>query len=746
MKFEQRSDIKPRVVSIEKQLESIRSVYPESSRAGSDSLDDENTEDEMEIEEENVIEVKKDMAILAVRSIKSLDCPLCTERFQHPRILPCMHTFCSSCIQKRISEENAVSCPICLRNVKLNLPTVDLLPINAILDKHVKLVEAGEETTQEKEVKTCSTCEEFSLYWCLECETDFCEKCKKVHLNIKAVSNHQLLTHKELKENIAVTYVKSENCVHHKEHELNLYCEPCDAMICRDCTLINHKNHNYGFVKEFTSAKRRKLQEEVERARAKIEPLKRLIDAVEEDTKESEHDEKVKQEIKEATESLIAQMKAQEKTLLEEISTKAKSRSDRLRGKYKELRYAVDSSQCSLDFMSALFYQGNMKDLVGLAPLVRTRIAEITAYRPEVELNRRIPKFKLCPISKMPSLGRVYGSFNYCSIGENPHLLGTEGQEAGDFKFPTGVTFHPLGYVVVVDRANSLQIFEKTGSFLEEITTMNTNLLGQLKNPNGVAVDKAGYFYVADSSKHRIAVYSPKGKFTHEIGARGKTQPHSPVIGHSVERSSSLEGSPVDTAHRKPYRSDEHRSPAGYYDYKSAGLSVSTRDHIRSSRDYRDSWDYRDYRDSRDYRDNHHHRDSKRKGYDSYIRRDSRDSLETKSDVTKRETSDPYLPKKIKLNPADVELKGPRGVEISRTGLVVVADTTNHCVKVFTREGVYLRTIGEEGALPGQLRTPSGVSLDSLDNVYVTDTELHRITAYKITGTIHHSLRQKRFW
>ena len=43
MKFEPRSDIKPRVVSIEKQLESIRSVYPESSRAGSDS-DDENTE------------------------------------------------------------------------------------------------------------------------------------------------------------------------------------------------------------------------------------------------------------------------------------------------------------------------------------------------------------------------------------------------------------------------------------------------------------------------------------------------------------------------------------------------------------------------------------------------------------------------------------------------------------------------------------------------------------------------------
>ena len=42
--------------------------------------------------------------------------------------------------------------------------------------------------------------------------------------------------------------------------------------------------------------------------------------------------------------------------------------------------------------------------------------------------------------------------------------------EERNFKFPTGVAFHPLGYIVVVDRDNTLQIFEKTGAFLEELT------------------------------------------------------------------------------------------------------------------------------------------------------------------------------------------------------------------------------------------------------------------------------------
>ena len=97
----------------------------------------------------------------------------------------------------------------------------------------------------------------------MECETDFCEKCKKVHLNIKAVSNHKLISHKEMKENANIAYNKSENCGEHTEQELNMYCESCETLICRDCTLISHKNHKYGFVKDFTVAKRTSLLEEV---------------------------------------------------------------------------------------------------------------------------------------------------------------------------------------------------------------------------------------------------------------------------------------------------------------------------------------------------------------------------------------------------------------------------------------------------------------------------------------------------
>ena len=56
----------------------------------------------MEIEEDNEIEVNKELLSSAIKSVKSLDCPLCNERYDNPRMLPCFHTFCSKCLQNRV--------------------------------------------------------------------------------------------------------------------------------------------------------------------------------------------------------------------------------------------------------------------------------------------------------------------------------------------------------------------------------------------------------------------------------------------------------------------------------------------------------------------------------------------------------------------------------------------------------------------------------------------------------------------
>ena len=43
---------------------------------------------------------------------KELECSVCLENFQTPKLLSCMHTFCEGCIEKLI-ENQAITCPEC---------------------------------------------------------------------------------------------------------------------------------------------------------------------------------------------------------------------------------------------------------------------------------------------------------------------------------------------------------------------------------------------------------------------------------------------------------------------------------------------------------------------------------------------------------------------------------------------------------------------------------------------------------
>lgn len=73
-----------------------------------------------------------------------LDCPICNEMFETPRILPCQHTICEKCLSSHIRDvtrngskaPREFPCPVCKRNTKLKNATTfqKNLTITALLD------------------------------------------------------------------------------------------------------------------------------------------------------------------------------------------------------------------------------------------------------------------------------------------------------------------------------------------------------------------------------------------------------------------------------------------------------------------------------------------------------------------------------------------------------------------------------------------------------------------------------------
>lgn len=118
----------------------------------------------------------------------NMECPVCLGRLSAPKVLPCGHSFCETCLEPLIRTERdqrLVSCPECRETA--NVPE-DGFPTNYTLEgknmgskcrSHYNL-EALRHLRDDERTKKCKGCEKgFSdaeVMRCLTCEKDFCER------------------------------------------------------------------------------------------------------------------------------------------------------------------------------------------------------------------------------------------------------------------------------------------------------------------------------------------------------------------------------------------------------------------------------------------------------------------------------------------------------------------------------------------------------------------------------------------
>lgn len=86
------------------------------------------------------------------------------------------------------------------------------------------------------------------------------------------------------------------------------------------------------------------------------------------------------------------------------------------------------------------------------------------------------------------------------------------------------------------------------------------------------------------------------------------------------------------------------------------------------------------------------------------------------------------------LGSGEGQFRAPKGVATDATGNLYVADSQNHRIQVFDANGVFLRQFGSEGTGAGQFKEPWGVAVAANGNIYVADTWNHRIQVFDPQG------------
>uniref|UniRef100_A0A667YT45 RING-type E3 ubiquitin transferase n=1 Tax=Myripristis murdjan TaxID=586833 RepID=A0A667YT45_9TELE len=113
-----------------------------------------------------------------------------------------------------------------------------------------------------------------------------------------------------------------------------------------------------------------------------------------------------------------------------------------------------------------------------------------------------------------------------------------------------------------------------------------------------------------------------------------------------------------------------------------------------------------------------------------------------------RRPSSMYSTTKKKENPIEDELiyrvgsrgreKGEftnlQGISASTNGRVVVADSNNQCIQVFSNDGQFKMRFGVRGRSPGQLQRPTGVTVDMNGDIVVADYDNRWVSIFSSDG------------
>ena len=115
------------------------------------------------------------------------------------------------------------------------------------------------------------------------------------------------------------------------------------------------------------------------------------------------------------------------------------------------------------------------------------------------------------------SVFTAFAVHRFTAAGEFLQRWGTDGFAPGQFDSPAGVAVDRAGNVYVADTNNNrVQKFSSTGRFIRQWGSMGDGLL---RGPTDVAVDPQGTVYVVDSRNRKIQKFSSTGAFLGKWGS-----------------------------------------------------------------------------------------------------------------------------------------------------------------------------------------------------------------------------------
>ena len=652
-----------------------------------------------------------------------LECSICLDTFKQPKLLPCFHVFCRSpCLEKLVAKDgHSLTCPTCRHIVPLSEKGVDGLQSDFHIDRLFEIRDAFNKAAEPTETQ-CGNCEDDKATgYCRDCGDFLCDDCQAAHRKTKFTKNHHLLTLKELKTQAASLVPPKKDaprCPKHTNKKLKIYCETCKELICNDCTIRLHRDHNYDLLADVFPRHKEELVSSLKPVKQKLHTVQQALKVFDTKVKEinvqrATLEAHIHKEI-DQVHQLLDQRRAQ---LVGELDMLTQQKLKSLAAQRDQVEITQVKLTSCLEYAEGGLQTGTESEVLAMKAPVLKRIEQISAefdpdtIQPETEADLRLTT-KNKPYLPQDCLEFLaIGDKNSFSL-ENSHTTGDRlrGATTGEQKT---VVFHAitrrnkdyegklnlkaeLEHIKSKDRVQREVVKQQNGQHKinyrpvkrgkhELHLTVNGNpvrgspfpiaitpsaqslnkpvrVVRGLDRPKGTTINSKGQMIVVEGNGTCVSVLTPEGEKIRTFGTAGKGN------GQLVN---------------------------------AYGVTVDKDDNIYVA----------DYSDNR---------------------------------IQKFNSEGEFVAAVGGRGSHQLQFNYPMGIVYNhRDNNLYVADQCNNRIQVLTTDFKFVRSFGTRGSGNGQFQNPLNIAFDDANNLYVIDQSNHRVQVLTIEGQFLRTFSQK---
>ena len=693
-------------------------------------------------------------------------CGICLEPYKQPRLLKCFHVYCEQCLQRLVRGERegqSLPCPQCRQVTPLPVGGVSKLQGAFYIHYLFDVQDALKKVSSSKQAMCDKCTNREAVGFCCTCGFA-CQRCKEIHQEWEEFKSHEIIDLDTLTGDVTTLVPplkKTLFCATHPSKKAKLYCETCDELICRDCIVHVHRDHQYDLVPESFAKQEKVIVDSLKPVGEQIATLERAVESV--DTRCAavvEQKTAVVAEIHTAMAHLRQALEVRETELVGQAEQTAQQKLKTLVAQRDGFELQLGQLRRCQDFVEESRRTCSQGEILRMKSPLMKQVNDLTgSFKPETLAFAEQADMRFT--HSLPELVKTCQQFGkvYChpvvpekcrASGEGIKKIATRGQtvavsvealdrEGEAYLRPVdslrcelvasdgssrvrgtvkrrNQNIYDISYQPQVTGEHQLHILIEEQPVLNSPFTVTVlpnftapaKVVGDLKGPLGIAIREGGEVVVVESDGHCVSIISGNGE-KKSFGTQGLCpgQFNYPA-GVARDTGGNILVADCNNHHiqRRSFTVKHLRTVgtkgSGPLQFKyPRGIAV----HPHTGKVYVTDCD--------------NHR-----------------IQVLNSDLT-------YSFSFGRYGSNNGEFIQPHDISTDREGNVYATDRYNHRIQVFTVDGVYLRQFGKKGEGEGELKGPTSIAIDSGNLVYIGEYENSRVSIFSTDGEFIKSFGRK---